>query len=244
MNSLQLSSMKFVLGTFLITLFSITAVFAQKDYDEILDETTEVLEDLQKIDDSSVPPSILKKAEAVVIIPKLKKGGFVVGGKHGRGIALVRGEDGNWSDPIFVKIAGGSIGLQIGYSSLDLFLVFKNASTLYQLTKGKGTFTLGGDATVAVGPVGRQASANTDLDFEAEILSYSKSRGVFAGISIEGSDLRMDKGLNKDCYGSNDRAETILKNGEHGVKNAKGIREVKRELSKMAGNRSRDPNVY
>ncbi|MEO1263051.1 MAG: lipid-binding SYLF domain-containing protein [Bacteroidota bacterium] len=238
MKSLQLRSIKFVWGTFLIILFSATALVAQKDYDEILDETTEVLGDLQKIDENEVPPSILKKAEAVVIVPKLKKGGFVVGGKHGKGVAMVRGEDGRWSDPIFVKITGGSIGFQIGYSSLDLFLVFKDAGTLRQLTKGKGTFTLGGDATVAAGPVGRQASANTDLDFEAEILSYSKSRGVFAGISIEGSDLRMANDLNKDCYGSNDRAEEILKNGESGVKNTREIRNVKKELAKMAGNRS------
>ena len=151
---------------------------------------------------------------------------------------MVRGEDGRWSDPIFVKITGGSIGFQIGYSSLDLFLVFKDASTLRQLTKGKGTFTLGGDATVAAGPVGRQASANTDLDFEAEILSYSKSRGVFAGVSIEGSDLRMAKDLNEDCYGSNRAAEDILKNGESGVKNTREIRAVKKELSRMSGNRS------
>ncbi|HFA51603.1 MAG TPA: hypothetical protein ENJ95_21525 [Bacteroidetes bacterium] len=229
--------MKNTFGFFFFLLFATSVSFSQKDYNDKLDESVEVLTDLKNIGENSVPPSLLGKAEAIVIIPKLKKGGFVVGGKYGKGIAMVRTESGNWSDPVFVQITGGSIGFQIGYSSLDLFLVFKNASTLRRLTKGKGTFTLGGDATVAAGPVGRQASANTDLDFEAEILSYSKSRGIFAGISIEGSDLRMAENLNEECYGSNRAARIVLENGKSGIKKKKSVERLKRKLWELENGR-------
>jgi len=215
-NLLKFRAAKSILGMFVFSLINISGAYAQKDSQDKLDESLKVLMDLQKIKEETVPPVLLEKAEAVIIIPKLKKGGFVVGGKIGKGVALVRTEDGTWSDPVFIKITGGSLGFQIGYSSLDLFLIVRDANTLRRLTAGKGTFTLGGDATIAAGPVGRQASAHTDLDFEAEILSYSKSRGIFAGISMEGSDLRLDKKLNADCYGNSKRAKDILKNSESG----------------------------
>lgn len=215
-NLLKFGAVKSILGMFIFSMIIISSTHAQSDSENKLDESLKVLTDLQKIKEETVPPVLLEKAEAVIIIPKLKKGGFVVGGKHGKGVAFVRTENGDWSDPVFVKITGGSIGFQVGYSSLDLFLIVRDANTLRRLAAGKGTFTLGGDATVAAGPVGRQASAHTDLDFEAEILSYSKSRGIFAGISMEGSDLRLDKKLNADCYGNNKRAKDILKNSESG----------------------------
>lgn len=236
-NRLKIKSMKHLSWMFLLVLFSTANLLAQKDADYKLEESIDVLSNLKDIEESSVPPSLLKKAEAVVIIPKLKKGGFVVGGKHGKGVAMVRTENGGWSDPVFVQITGGSIGFQIGYSSLDLFLVIKKASTLRQLTKGKGTFTIGGDATVAAGPVGRQASANTDIDFEAEILSYSKSRGIFAGISIDGSDLRMEKKLNAEFYGDEKTAQSVLEKGESGVVDSKSVHRLKDKLLLLANER-------
>ena len=133
--------------------------------------------------------------------PQTQERGLVIGGKFGKGVAMIRHEDGSWSDPAFIKLAGGSVGFQIGYSSTDLFLIFKSAQTLQRLARDKGQFTIGGDIGIAAGPVGRQSSAQTDLDFETEIYSYSRSRGVFAGISLDGSELKIDKEANRAFYG-------------------------------------------
>jgi len=175
---------------------------AQEKEEAKLEEVEEVLRAMMEQPDEGIPITLLHKAEAIVVVPKLKKGGFVVGGKFGRGVAMVRQDAGNWSDPLFIKIAGGSFGLQIGYSSTDLFLIFKDARSLERLAQNKGEFTIGGDLSIAAGPVGRQSSANTDLDFEAEVYSYSRSRGIFAGVSLEGSEIRVDEEANDAYYGT------------------------------------------
>jgi lipid-binding SYLF domain-containing protein len=137
----------------------------------------------------------------VAILPDVVKAGFVVGGRYGRGVILLRQPDGSWSNPVFITLAGGGIGWQVGVQSTDLVLVFKTSNSLDRILKGKGKLTLGADVAVAAGPVGRQAEAATDAMLRAEIYSYSRSRGLFAGVSVEGAGLLVDCEANEAFYG-------------------------------------------
>jgi lipid-binding SYLF domain-containing protein len=150
------------------------------------------------IPEKTIPPSLLRNARAIVVIPGVIKVGFVIGGRFGRGIMVVRTNKGQWSNPSFVTFTGGSIGWQIGAQSTDVILVFKSNKSVEGVTKGK--FTLGADAAIAAGPVGRQAEAATDVELKAEIYSYSRSRGLFAGISFEGAALQIDDDSNAAFY--------------------------------------------
>lgn len=147
----------------------------------------EVLDELVQIPAKSIPLAILDQAAGVAIIPNTIKAGFVFGGRAGHGVVLVREKDGTWSDPLFVNLGGASVGFQIGVESTDVVLVFRNRRSLDRFLEGKNKFTLGADASVAAGPLGRKASASTDAKLEAEILSYSRSRGLFAGVSLDGA---------------------------------------------------------
>ncbi|HEY8688353.1 MAG TPA: lipid-binding SYLF domain-containing protein [Chitinophagaceae bacterium] len=157
-----------------------------------------------------IPQKLFSVTEGIIIVPKLLNAGFVIAGKRGKGIAMVKNADGTWSDPVFVTITGGSIGFQVGVQSVDLVLIFKNRETLQKI--GTGSFTLGGDASVTAGPVGRNSSVSTDYKMDAEIYSYSKSKGLFAGISISGSALDIDEKANSNFYGEAVDAETIFGN--------------------------------
>jgi len=165
----------------------------------IVESATQVLQEIAEIPEQAIPPSLLNKAHGLAIIPNLFKAGLIVGGKHGRGILVVRGADGAWSDPVVVSLSGGSIGWQIGAQSSDVILVIRTMRSVNAMTAGK--FTLGADASVAAGPVGRQASAGTDIEFKAEVYSYSRSRGLFAGLALDGSVLGIDHDGNADFYG-------------------------------------------
>lgn len=156
------------------------------------------LRELVRIPEKRVPPALLQRAYAVAVIPEVLKVGFVFGGRRGEGLISVRTEDGKWSNPSFITLTGASVGFQIGASSTDIVLVFKNRKSIERITKGK--FTLGADASVAAGPVGRAAEASTDVRFQSEVLSYSRSRGIFAGISAEGASLAIDDLANADFY--------------------------------------------
>lgn len=147
-----------------------------------------------------IPESLLQNAKGVVIIPNLIKVGFVVGGQRGKGVVMVREPDGSWRAPMFLTLTGGSLGWQAGAQSSDIVLVFKSQKSVEGLLTGK--FTLGADAAVAAGPVGRRAGAATDSELKAEIYSYSRSRGLFAGISIDGSVLEIDDRANAAYYGA------------------------------------------
>jgi lipid-binding SYLF domain-containing protein len=149
----------------------------------------------------SVPPYLIADAKGVAILPDVIKAGFVLGGRYGRGVILLRQPDGSWSNPVFITLAGGGIGWQVGVQSTDLILVFKTSNSLDRILQGKGKLTLGGDVAVAAGPVGRQAEAATDAMLRAEIYSYSRSRGLFAGLSVEGAGLLVDCGANEAFYG-------------------------------------------
>ena len=154
----------------------------------------DVLNEIMAIPASGIPASLLANAQGIVIIPDLVKGGFVLGLRHGRGIAMVRDERGFWRPPSFVTLTGGSVGWQIGLQVTDIVLVFKTRSSVQGLLRGK--FTLGADAAAAAGPVGREAAAATDAQLLAEIFTWSRSRGLFAGVSLDGSVLQIDQTAN------------------------------------------------
>ncbi len=189
--------------------FAFTAIKSQDKEAEKVDAATKVLTDFTKMKEK-IPQKLLQVTQGIIVIPKLINAGFVVGGKRGKGIAVVKREDGTWSDPAFITLTGGSIGFQVGVQSIDLVLVFKNRETLEKI--GKGSFTLGGDASVTAGPLGRNSSASTDYKLEAEVYSYSRSKGLFAGISLSGSALDVDSKANEAFYGEETDAATIFSN--------------------------------
>ena len=173
-------------------------------------EAKEVMEEIMAIPEQSIPPSLLANAQAIAIIPNVLKAGFFVGGRFGKGVVVVRGKTG-WSDPVFLTLAGGSFGWQIGAQAADVILVFKNRRGLDSLVNGK--FTLGADAAVSAGPVGRNAEAATDVQLKSEIYSYSRSRGLFAGVALDGSVLDIDKDANAAYYGKDGITATDIFDG-------------------------------
>jgi SH3 domain-containing YSC84-like protein 1 len=196
------------LGVLLLSSGSVRAQKEERSADERLQNSAIALRELMGAPDKGVPRDLFHKAHCVVIIPGLKKGAFIVGGEYGRGFASCRTERGGWTAPAAVRVEGGSWGLQIGGSSTDVLMLIMNEGGMHHLLGDK--FTIGGDATAALGPVGRQAAADTDVLMHAEILSWSRSRGVFAGISLDGSTLRPDNGENEKIYGAGITNREIL----------------------------------
>ncbi len=164
----------------------------------VVDSSTEVLGQIMSIPGRSIPASLLGKAEGVVIIPGMIKGGFIVGVRRGRGVIVTRNEAGRWKPPMFVDITGASVGWQAGIQGTDLVLVFRTKNSLQNLMRGK--FTIGANASAAAGPVGRDAEAATDAALKAEILSYSRSRGLFAGVALDGAVLSVDQASTNAYY--------------------------------------------
>jgi lipid-binding SYLF domain-containing protein len=185
-----------------------TSVSAASKTDQRMDDAIEVIREFTRIPEQGIPDSLLRNAYGVAVIPGTIKAGFMIGGRYGKGVLVVRQDDGNWSNPSFVTLGGGSLGWQIGAQSTDIVLVFKDRRSVDNIFNGK--LTLGGDASVAAGPVGRQTSAATDQVLTAEIYSYSRNRGLFAGVSLEGSWLGMDKRANENFYGNGMSPQQIL----------------------------------
>jgi lipid-binding SYLF domain-containing protein len=173
---------------------------------QTLQSADDVLTDLSTIPLKGIPPSLLAKAQGVAIIPRVIKAGFLVGGRWGHGVILTRDRTGAWSGPTFVSLGGASLGFQAGVKSADVVLVFKSRDTLHRVLGGKGKLTLGADAAIAAGPVGRQAEAGTDVQLRAEIVSYSRSRGLFAGVALDGAVIVCDRAAN-DSYARDSRPE-------------------------------------
>ncbi|HYA16015.1 MAG TPA: lipid-binding SYLF domain-containing protein [Bryobacteraceae bacterium] len=173
-----------------------------------LEAASDVLTDMMQASDKGIPQDLMNKAQCVIIVPNLKKAGFVIGAKYGRGFAVCRKGEAGWSAPAGIRIEGGSFGLQIGASEQDVLLLVMNSSGMKRLLADK--FTLGGEASAAAGPVGREATAQTDVAMNAEMLSYSRSRGLFAGISLQGATLRPDDDANREMYGKELRNREIL----------------------------------
>lgn len=186
-----------VLVAFVSLLWSVGSAFGQASFaaapsseDAVVDSATQVLSQIMSIPGKSIPGNLLAKAEGVAIIPGMLKGGFIVGVRHGRGVIVTRDEAGRWKPPLFVQITGASVGWQAGVQGTDLVLVFRTKNSLQNLMRGK--FTIGANASAAAGPVGRDAQAATDANLNAEIYSYSRSRGLFAGLALDGAVLSVD----------------------------------------------------
>ncbi len=188
-------------------------VMAKNSLDRRIDAATEVLEQLSVMPERGIPPSLLSSAYAVAVIPNVIKAGFVIGGSYGKGLLVVRQPDGHWSNPVFISLGAGSFGWQAGAQSSDIVLVFKNRRGIDNIASGK--LTLGGDASVAAGPVGRHTSAATDGRLKAEIYSYARNRGLFAGISLEGAWLRMDNKANFAFYENGQNSADKILNDTH-----------------------------
>jgi lipid-binding SYLF domain-containing protein len=167
-----------------------------------------VFAEIMKAPDYQIPKTLLEKARAIAVIPHVVKGAFIVGGKWGKGLVAQRNNDGSWSAPSYIELSGASIGFQIGASATDYILVFTNSEGLEPLLNGK--VKLGADASVAAGPVGRTASADTDITLNSAIYSYSRSKGVFAGVALDGAVVSTDDSANNAAYGGEYSAKAIL----------------------------------
>jgi len=177
--------------------------------DDRLDASADTLKDMMMASDKGIPQDLMNKSKCVVVVPGMKKAGFIVGAKYGRGFATCRRAGGlGWSAPAAMRVEGGSFGFQIGASETDIVLLVMNDGGMRHLLSDK--FTLGADATVAAGPIGREATAQTDAKLNAEILSYSRSRGLFAGIALDGATLRPDGESNHELYGRDATNREIL----------------------------------
>ena len=180
-------------------LIALPASAANKQ-DKRMADATDVVDQLLRIPEQSMPPALLSRAYAIAVIPHVVKIGFGLGARRGKGVLVIRRDDNSWSNPVFVTLTAGSFGWQIGAQSTDIILVFKTRKGVEGIANGK--LTLGADASIAAGPVGRHGSVATDLQFKAEIYSYSRSRGLFAGVALEGAGVTMDRQSNAAFYGS------------------------------------------
>ncbi|MEP7184816.1 MAG: lipid-binding SYLF domain-containing protein [Rhodanobacter sp.] len=174
-----------------------------------------VLADIMQAPDKAIPQDLLRDAKAIAVIPDLLKVGFVFGGRRGEGLISVKSPNGTWSNPSFITMTGGSIGFQAGVSSTDVVLIFRTQRGVDSIVRGK--FTLGADASAAAGPVGRTATAATDEQLRAEIYSYSRARGLFAGVALDGSALRIDYDANAAVYGAGVTPRRIFEGGVSNV---------------------------
>src|SRR5256885_2074243 len=196
-------------------LFSLVGLFgsfawagsAREDSVERLQKSANVLKEIMATPDKGIPEEVLDSAKCVVVVPHLIKGGFIVGGKHGRGVASCRTATG-WSAPAFISVGGGSWGLQIGAEGVDLVMLVMNDQGLQHLLSSK--FQLSGEGSAAAGPVGRHASAGTDWKLNTQMLTYSRSRGVFAGLTLEGAVVQQDEDSTRAIYHKNPPFRTVL----------------------------------
>ena len=182
-----------------VLLFALPAAAASKEEQRVAD-SADVLDQFLRIPEQSIPPAILARAYAVAVVPNVVRIGFGLGARRGKGILVVRQDDGSWSNPAFVTLTGGSFGFQAGVQRTDVVLVFKTRRGVDNIASGK--LTLGADASIAAGPVGRSVEGATDIRFQAEIVSYSRARGIFAGVSFAGSGVTMDRRANAAFYSS------------------------------------------
>ena len=198
-----------------------------------LTNSTEVFQEIMQSADRAIPQKLLDKAECIVIVPGLLKGAFVFGGKYGRGFATCRREAAGWGPPAAIRMEGGTIGFQIGGAETDVVMLVMNERGVKRLSQSK--FTLGADASVAAGPVGRQATAETDALLTAEILTWTRSRGVFAGLSLQGVTLRPDNKANTEMYQQSWGIQAIVSSG---LEPTESGRELVKILNKYSARKS------
>ena len=213
----KVKKMKYVIVTVLAALTPLLAM--NKDAAKRLDESASVLAEVMGAPDKGIPQEMLENAHCVVIVPNMKTAAFLVGGKYGKGFISCRAKSNRgWSAPAAVRIEGGSVGFQIGGSETDLIMLVMNERGMDKLLSSK--FTLGGEGSVAAGPVGRTVTAQTDAQMHAEILSWSRSQGLFAGVALEGATLRQDLDDNSQLYGSKMENRAILTSNMRAPKSA------------------------
>jgi lipid-binding SYLF domain-containing protein len=193
--------MKTISLSIFVCFTSVSLTYAQVREQGLIKEAGEVLTEIMRVPDKGIPTGLLQHAQAVMIFPNVVKAGFIVGGRHGHGVVLIRNEQGVWGYPVMLTITGGNLGAQIGVQATDLVLMFKTKRGVESILRGKH-LTLGADASVSAGPVGRNIAAGTDTTFRTEILSWSRSRGLFAGVAIDGSKVKIDHGANTALYGN------------------------------------------
>jgi len=179
----------------------------KKDVTERLQMATEVLSQMASAPDKGIPEEVLDSAKCIAVVPHLVKGGFIFGGKHGRGVATCRTASG-WSAPAFISVGGGSAGLQIGVEGVDLIMLIMNDKGMQQLLSSK--FQISGEGSAAAGPVGRHASAGTDWKMDTEMLTYSRSKGAFAGLTLEGAVVQQDSDSTRSVYGNDVSFKSVL----------------------------------
>ena len=197
----------FMVGALALTAANLSAESGRQESIERLNMASETLSAMINTPDKGIPEEVLSNAKCIVVVPHLVKGGFVVGAEHGRGVATCRTAEG-WSAPAFVSIGGGSWGLQIGVEGVDLVMLVMNDHGLQHLLSSK--FQVGADASASAGPIGRHASAGTDWKMDSEILTYSRSKGAFAGISLDGAVVEQDKDSTRAIYGSDPSFHAVL----------------------------------
>src|SRR6202167_1526850 len=231
---MEITMLKRILAvTILIAIASLTAVASDREDDvNRTQKAAQVFKEIMNTPDQGIPSGLLESAKCIAIIPGDKKFAFVFGGSYGRGIATCRTEHG-WSAPMFVAIDSGSVGYQIGGSSTDIVMLFMNDHALQSLMSDK--FKLGADASVAAGPVGRNATAATDLKLTAEILSYSRSKGIFAGVSLDGAVMQADKSGDRSMYGDDVTRHDILDGSVHAPAETRTLARELQRYSTSAG---------
>jgi lipid-binding SYLF domain-containing protein len=209
---------------------------ADNDTANRLNAAADVVSEMMAAPDKGIPKDLLDKAACVVVVPSVKKGAFIIGAKYGRGFIVCRNKNGRgWSAPGGVRIEGGSFGLQIGGSSTDVVMLLMNQGAIDKLLSSK--FTIGADASAAAGPVGRTASAQTDAQLHAQLLTYSRAQGLFAGVSLDGATLRPDDDANKDMYGRKmSNRDVVLGN----VQAPSSAARLLLELNQHSGQRAND----
>ena len=202
--------MKQFFGIILVIMMGFSSLLANTiEYDRIV-ESSKVLKKMLNLPENAIPPLLFKKARAIAIIPSIYKVGFIFGARYGNGVLCVKDDNGIWGNPVFISLVGGSFGFQIGASKSDIVLAFKNRRSISGLISSK--FTLGVDASVAAGPVGREASIASDLFLESEVYTYALSKGLYGGVSLSGSSIMVDELANEHFYGEGASPTDIMNN--------------------------------
>jgi SH3 domain-containing YSC84-like protein 1 len=219
---------------------SLSLVQAQTKEANRLSAAATTFQAIMDTPDNSIPTDLVERCECIAIIPSMKKGGFIFGGRYGRGLVSCRKDEGKgpWGPPAMIALSGGSFGLQIGAAAVDVVMLVMHRDGIDSLLRNK--FTIGGDASAAAGPVGRAGTAETDAYMKAKILSYSRSRGVFAGLELKGAVLQQDRDGNQNLYGKPVGAKDLLISAQEPVPNdAKPLIDI---LTKYSPVRNRKPS--
>ena len=223
---IRTKAIRLIVTILIINLSSAISIAQEKQKEKVVKSIT-VIKNFSNMQEN-IPAELMQRAEGIVIIPNLINAGLGIGGKRGKGVAMVKNSNGTWSNPTFITLTGGSIGFQAGVQSIDLVMVFLDRNTLE--TIGTGDFTLGGDISVAAGPVGRSSSANTNYKLEAEVYSYSRSRGLFAGVSLNGAALEVDSVSNNAFYKTDLSVAEIFTDSKSSDSNVASLKSAVKDL--------------